>query len=326
MTSDGLCVEADNIVLATGSRFERTLLASQQRDGVFVLDGASRYAELGWIMGGLDGVIVQGEGSRALQVAERLAKKVAHVSLFIDGWQHPPPSPPVWKVVQNVASRAGISFLKCPAAKVLGAGVLEAVVSGGRVLPCEALALVPRREPRTVQGTPSLGSAGGFLVDSTLRTSAPSTFAAGGCAELSQGCNRFILDLEASTSARIAGANASGRCFARRPMRAWGTTFFGLRWSCSESGSYADISAATSSVSTEAAPDSACTIVYDKRSGRVVSLETLEEADAAPPLPQSYLSYPATLRALAYGEVGGSSDISLVSDTARAGLEQWSRY
>lgn len=70
----------------------------------------------------------------------------------------------------------------------------------------------------------------------------------------------------------------------------------------------------------ETLEESACTIAFERSTGRVLGVEAVETADAVPADVSSVASGSASLRTLAYG---GSSDISLVSETARLGLRTW---
>ncbi|HYB07377.1 MAG TPA: FAD-dependent oxidoreductase [Nitrososphaerales archaeon] len=325
----GPVAEFDFVVVATGSRFEPTRVPGQKKPGVTILDTVGRYAELGRMRDLISGVVVQGEGGHALQVSDRLCHGGAKVHLLISCWQHDAPSPAVYAAIKEAALQNGVSILQGDLSRAVGSGVVEAVVVGGEVIPCDCLVLVPRRVPRVVPLRAKSGPTGGILVDGTLSASSPSTYAAGGCAELGTGLPPFsTLEAETVMSGRIAGANATGQHITIDPFRYSEVVAFGQKWSRSGVGaSFArTFGLVVDVVSRRWGPTSACTIVFETTSGRVVGVETVEEVGASSAGIPSGLSRVASLRRLAYEGLAGSSDISMVADTARLGLNQWSRY
>lgn len=67
---------------------------------------------------------------------------------------------------------------------------------------------------------------------------------------------------------------------------------------------------------------SSCEILFEEGDGRIIAIETAE--DAASRAACLYSPSQMTLSSLAYGRFG-SSDITLVSDTARLALREWQR-
>ena len=329
LTSDGSKIRFDSVVAATGSGFEPTSFPGHRKPGVLILDGMGQYAHLGRIRGSIEGAVVHGEGTRGLQVSDRLAGSGRRVHVLISCWQEVEPSAAVFAVIRQAAEERGVSIATGTLAKAVGSGSLEAVVAGGTILPCDTLAVLPRRIPRVIPMLARLGRRGGLLVDRGLRSSSPRTFAAGGCAELGTGLPQSaILEGEAAISGRIAGANSTGQHLSMDSVRLSESTFFGLRWT--RVGGWPFPAGASGirleTVSRRWATDSACTIVYERLSGRVVGLETVQGASAGSIVMPPMAPGSASLRTLAYGGLGGSSDISLVSDTARLGLRDWSRF
>ena len=201
---------------------------------------------------------------------------------------------------------------------------MEAVLIGGRVIPSDALVLLPKRIPRAVSSDAALGASGGLSVNSTLSTSSPSLFAAGGCAELLDSHGRpHLLDEEPRMSGRIAGANSMGHSLAISSTPHAGVNLFGLRWSVSEPDLICENAAGARRgvISCRWGPESACTITYERRRGRVIRVECLEPAGRSSVDATASASGGTSLLSLAFGD---SSDISLVSDTARLGLRIWS--
>lgn len=312
IATDGLSVSFDSVVVATGSGFQPSSFPGQRKSGVLVLDALSKYAELGRLRGSIAAVVVQGEGARALQVSERLCGSGRKVHVLSSCWQQEAPSPEVRAVLEEAVSERGVSVKMGSIEKAVGSGSLEAVVSGGRVEPCDALVLVPRRLPRVVPTVARLGPRGGLLVDCTLRASPPAAYAAGGCAELETGLPASTLESEAAASGRIAGANSTGQSFAMDSVRSSVVQVFGLRWSRAGAGPRAAAASgpAVGVVSRRWSPTSACTLVYETASGRVLGVEAVEGAEVSSADISAALSHSANLRTLAYHSGAGSSDIS----------------
>jgi hypothetical protein len=288
---------------------------------VFVLDSPRIYTELGRQCGAKDRAVVAGEGWRALQVADRLSGHDGDVRVFISQWQREGPSPLAFDVIEAAARGWGVSIRRGRLEKAVGAGPVEAAVAGGEVVPCDALAYVPRRIPRVIPGLATLGRGGGLLVDREMKTTAPSTYAAGGCAELDACTNPPItLEGEGALSGRIAGANCMGGRHSIRLGRYYEALMFGLRWSCVRTWSSATF---CSGLRVEVASrrwgeSAACVILFEKSTKRVLGIESVEAA-ASRTSGVLTIESGVSLQSLAYGGLG-SSDISLVSDTARLGL------
>ena len=287
------------------------------------MDGAEKYEELGRACPSIDKAVVVGEGYRALEVADRLSIFGVKVLLMISCWQHETPAPVVVDVIVDAARERGIEIQRGMVSRVVGNGRVEAVVAGGSVVPCDTVVVAPLRMPNPVHSSLRLGQMGAFEVDGTMRTSEPSTFAAGGCAELKDGIlGSGTLTAEPSVSGRIAGSNSAGSTHSIGGARIDELRVFGLGWSRigRRGGAPMAFGNRAETVSRRWGPASACVIMHERFSERVVAVESIQPSSASPAgLPP--LSAGVTLGALAYGL--GLSDISLVSETARLGLREW---
>jgi hypothetical protein len=262
--------------------------------------------------------VVAGEGWRALEVADRLAGPGREVHGFISYWQREGPSSDIFAVIQEAAQHRGVSLHGGRIDRAVGTGELEAAVAGGDVVPCDVLAFVPRRIPRVIPTPASLGRTGGLLVDEGMKTTAPSTYAAGGCAELRATLPPATLEWEASLSGRIAGASCMGGRHRIGPARFLEVLLLGLRCSRLEMVGLAALHTnARTQVSRRWGESSACAITFERSSRRVLIVEWVSAANGRTETP--FLECGASLQALAYGG-SGSTDISMVSDTARLGL------
>jgi len=321
--SSGGRVRFDLVIIATGSRFEPVAFLGARKTGVFILDGPERYAELGRTCASLGRAVVTGEGYRGVEVADRLGNRGTGVRLLISCWQCKPPSPVVLEVIEDAARESGAEIGRGGVSKVVGNDRVEAVVASGSVIPCDALVVVPPRLPSPVRSAAKLGHAGAVEVDRWMRTSVPSIFAAGGCAELKGSAGGLgTLSAEPSHSGRIAGSNCAGSGHSIGGTRIDQLRAFGLRWW--RIGRRAETSAPPANgaerVSRRWGPDCACSITHEKSSERVVEMESIQPSTSSPSgLPP--LDTGVTLESLALGL--GLSDISPISETARLGLRDW---
>jgi len=321
----GCRLEFDSVVIATGARFEPTTFPGARKAGVFILDGAEKHDEVGRECTSLDRVIVTGEGYRGLEVADRLSCRGVGVRLMISCWQCDPPSPMVLEVIEEVAGDNGAQVQEGTVSRAVGYQGVEAVVANGSVVPCEAAVVVPPRSPNPVRAAVKQGHSGAVEVDGGMRTSDPSLYAAGGCAEL-KGCSPAsgVLNAEPCLSGRIAGSNSTGSELSIGATRIDEMRVFGLRWS--RVGRRTGISAAidnqVETVSRRWGSGCACSITHQKFSEMVVRVESIQPSESSPAgLPP--IGAGVTLEALAFGL--GSSDISPISETARLGLREWLR-
>jgi hypothetical protein len=322
--ASGATISTDNVVLTTGSRFEAVTLQGRHKRGVTILDKSWKYLELETITTSAAMPILWGEGERCLEIADRLAKSGNKTTVGISGWKSGRPSEAVGSVIRESAGRAGVTLVEGRLQRALGVGSLEAVLVDGRVRSCDNLVLVPPRHPSLPFTDAALGRDGGVLVDRWLRSSSPQILAAGASAELSSGLPAFSsLDGEAQASGSVAGSNAAGQrrtvCLTRFVER----IVFGCRWSRAGLGiaRYAPHLSGLATAS-QRLESSACTLIYQRRTGRVFGIETVGPVRDRTGDIRSPVSEGQSLESLAYG---GSTDISLVSETARIGLRTWSR-
>ena len=321
--SNGDRLGFDSIIIATGSRFKPVPFPGARKPGVFILDGAEKYEELGRACPSIDEAVVLGEGYRGLEVADRLCSFGVEVLLMISCWQHEAPAPVVVDVIEDAARERGIEIRRGGVSKAVGNGRVEAVVADGSVIPCDTLIVTPPRVPNPVLSSLRLEQTGAVEVDGAMKTSERSMFAAGGCAELKGSfLGSGALTAEPSLSGRIAGSSSTGSTRSIGETRIDQLRVFGLGWSRvrRRTGSPEAFRNRVATVSHRWGPSSACVIVHERFSERVVGVESIEPSASSPAgLPP--LAAGATLEALAYGL--GSSDISQITETAWLGLREW---
>jgi NADPH-dependent 2,4-dienoyl-CoA reductase/sulfur reductase-like enzyme len=319
LTEGGGLTLADAFVISVGSSFEAARFGGWHKPGVTILDSPSKYR--GLEVADSERLVVSGEGERGMEVAGRFAGG-RHTTLMVASWQGGPPGTGAMSVLEDMSASAGVSLCLGGVERALGRNRLEAVLAEGRVVLADSLVFVPRRLPRSLSALSSPHE--GVRVGLDLRSDPPTTLAAGGCAQLTTGIPpNAVLDQEAGVSGRIAGANSTGADFKLPPYRVRTCLAFGLTWTRfgAAPGSARTGGRELATFGERWDERSSCSIVYDKKRGDVLGIETVEGPPrrvSFPPRP------PVTLRTLAYDGAWGSSDISMVSETARLGLREWS--
>ena len=311
------------MAVATGSGFAPVAIPGHRKQGAWVFSSPEVYAGLGRLRSSVARVVVAGEGTRALQVADRLRGDGRIVQVAVSGWRHGPPGTDVFDVLRRAATERGVFIVAGTVSRAVGEGRVEAVIVGGTVVPCDAFVILPDRVPRPVPTDAEYGVCGGLSVDRAMHSSSSYMVAAGGCAELQRlNARARIFDEEPRLSGRIAGANAAGLGLQVGATVRWEVEAFNLRWSGVEvEPSFDGLRPYASTVSRCWGPESACSITFDRPRGRVSRVELVEPANVGTSEAPLLGSSTETLRSLAYS---GSTDISLVSETARLGLQQWS--
>jgi NADH oxidase (H2O2-forming) len=327
LTAGGTKFKFDSAVIATGGEFLSDVFPGRRKPGVFVLDGIETYEELGRQRSSMAHIVIRGEGIHALELADRLSGTGAKVTLLAGTWTGWFGNRTFGNVVSDAGARKDVSILDSNLESAVGCGQIEAVVAGRVVIPCDALVVMPGRIPRVPRTSSQAGPSGGLLVDQYLSSSSPASYAAGACAEPRTGSPyAHTLEGAAVRSGRVAGANATGDSIVFHPPRNAEASFFGLRWA-KVGVSLAEAQArgsAVSEVSRRWSQESACTIAFERPSGKVLGVELITGERNEGQGALASITSLTSLRAAAYGISDDSSDISLVSETARLGLQAWS--
>lgn len=320
----GARAKFDNVIIATGSRGRPVAFPGSKKGGVHVLATSTDYLELAAREGSVDRAVVSGHGVTAFQVAEKLIQNGRKVTLLARGYTGGL-CRALGELLEMRASEAGVRVLGSRLQKAVGASSLEAVVAGGKVIPCDALAVVPARVPDYPAGSPEAGPGGALQVDGELRTSMPSVFAIGSCAELATSDGHLSLSLSSSAAAsgRIAGANSTGRHFQLGGPGTFTARSFGLvlEGAGLTSGEAHKAGLGAAETARTQGPAWACSLVYDGSTGRLLGGQLAGPASGGMSgLLGLAVSERLGLGTLAYSDLGNSTDISLLQDTARQGL------
>ncbi|MDA4120989.1 MAG: NAD(P)/FAD-dependent oxidoreductase [Thaumarchaeota archaeon] len=329
VTPDGE-VRFDKVVVATGSRQVFRTFPGFTKEGVIALDSLARFVELGRQRSSLRKIVVCGESPTGLRVADALSGDGTQVTLLCPGGKMLNDLHPDLDVkVRLSARRKGVRMVDEPIFRAFGHRAVEAVLAGGVVIPCDAIAVAPHEEPLIPQGCQPKGPHRGLSVGRELRSPVWGCYAAGGCAELIDGALGGVsLKNSAKSSGRTAGANAAGSSLVFSPIGVFTGTFFGLRvsWAGLGFSEARSIGLHARQISATGDEESGSSLVYDGDTGRVLGIQTVEKSseDRSSLLPL-LISQRVSIRALAFKDLGGSTDISLLSEAARQGLSEEAR-
>jgi NADPH-dependent 2,4-dienoyl-CoA reductase/sulfur reductase-like enzyme len=210
-TGDGR-LSFDSLVLATGSRYLGDRVKGMSKQGVFLMRSLDDYLALSRSRGNLSHVAIMGSAPLSLIVAQVLSRgSKARAFLGARGLRRF--SPGVERMVAQAASARGVELLNTDIDAIVGTGRVEAVISAGRVYPCDGVVVLPGSSPLLPQVDCLVGDHGGVLVDRSMRASSKDIFAAGDCAELRLGSTSLPSRLHSSSRlmGEVAGLNAAGR-------------------------------------------------------------------------------------------------------------------
>jgi NADPH-dependent 2,4-dienoyl-CoA reductase/sulfur reductase-like enzyme len=323
-------VRFDRVVVATGSRQVFGTFPGFTKEGVIALDSLARFVELGRQRSSLGKVVVCGVGPTSLRVADALSGDGRHVTLLCPGGKMLNALHPDLDAMVRLGGRhKGVRMVDEAILRAFGHRAVEAVLAGGVVVPCDAVAVAPHEEPLLPQGCQPIGPRRGLSVGRDLRSSEWGCYAAGGCAKFTDRALEGVsLKNSAMPSGRTAGANAAGSSLIFYPIGMFSGTFFGLRVSWAGLGfseaRFLGLDARQTSATGD--EDSRSSLVYDRDTGRVLGIQTVEKSgeDRSSVLPLLIFQR-VSMRALAFNDLAGSTDISLLSQAARQGLSEEAR-
>jgi NADPH-dependent 2,4-dienoyl-CoA reductase/sulfur reductase-like enzyme len=315
----------DSLVLATGCAPVKEPLPGASKRGVHVLETESSFQDLRERMDGYTSVAILGSGLAAAAVADRLSESGAKVAILArSGLLSSQLSQGPRSLVLRSARERGVRLLDSSPDKVVGVERVEAVISSGTVIPCDALVVVPGLHPSLPSNGFSMGRGGGVVVNEFMASSS-GVFAAGDCAEVAVGSSAVPMPFESSASAmgRIAGANSAGARLAARITSSYSGDLFGV--GVCKAGLTLEEASACGLGAREFSRlwdgELACSLVVEV--GSLVLLGAQLGGRGARRLAEFVslaVSSRSGLRELAYLESPGSTDISPVAETATEAL------
>ena len=315
----------DRVIIATGSRPKPVFFPGSKKAGVHILGDATAYLELAANLESTGKVVVSGAGIVPFEVAEKLCKKGRTVTMLGRACTPAGLCREVGELLEMRAAQRGIRVSGTWLQKAVGSGPLEAVVAGSRVITCDTLAVVPPFRSDHPAGSPRLGPHGGIAVDEFMHSAQAGVLAAGSCAEM-VGAEAPLpqpLGASAIASGKVAGGNAAGRRVVLDVAATFSTELFGIR--LEGAGLTFDLARRSGHDVVETVradgPSSVCSLVHDRATGRLLGGQAAgENCEGLSKLLASALSHRLDVGSLAYADLGSSTDISVLQDTARQGL------
>jgi pyruvate/2-oxoglutarate dehydrogenase complex dihydrolipoamide dehydrogenase (E3) component len=325
-------VPFDSLIISSGSSPVKMSLPGSSKRNVFAMSTLESFVRLGERVAEFSTLAVSGASPLALGVTETLVELGKKVILFAPGGllcsalDHS-----MRALLEKRIARAGVRLVETGADSVAGVVRVEAILSAGSVYPCEALILFPGSSPNPVNADLRRGTAGGFVVDSEMRTSNKRVFAAGDCAEVRIGPTSLPLMYSSSAEVmgEVAGINSAGGSARANLSGAGLLGLFGLEIchagvTLSEANRLGlDALAAVGTYPEDA--ERKCSIVF-LRGGRVILGVQIIDSKAGLFAGEASLavSRGLSLEELAYQDAphtaGVSSDISPLARAARVGL------
>ena len=315
----------DRVIIATGSRPKPVLFPGSKKTGVHVLGGATAYLELSASRDSIEKAVVCGSGITPFEVAEKLSKQGRTVTLLGQACTPAGVCREVGELLEMRAARCGIRISGARLQKAVGSSLLEAVVAGNKVIACDTLAVVPPFRPDYPSGSPLTGPRGGIAVNGSMRTAEAGVLAAGSCAEL-KGTKASVpppLGASAAASGKVAGANAAGHNAVLDAAAPFSAELFGIR--LEGAGLTLDLARRSGQEVVETVRadggTSVCSLVHDRDTGRLVGGQVAGgNCEGLSKVIALAISRRLDVGSLAYADLGGSTDISVLQDTARQGL------
>jgi NADPH-dependent 2,4-dienoyl-CoA reductase/sulfur reductase-like enzyme len=211
-TSRG-AVPFDSLVIASGSSALKVSLPGSSKRNVYTMSTLDSFVQLGEHIAELSTVAASGTSPLAIGVTETLTKLGKKVMLFAPGGALSSVLDDSLRApLERRIASSGVKIVETRVEGLSGVGKVEAILSAGSVYPCEALILFPGSSPSPVNADLRRGTAGGILVDSKMKTSDGSVFAAGDCAEVRVGPTSLPLMYASSAQVMgdVAGINSAG--------------------------------------------------------------------------------------------------------------------
>jgi NAD(P)H-nitrite reductase large subunit len=204
-------------------------LKGVSKPGVIVLRSAADSAALTAALGSCSSTVVAGPLPFSLAVAQEVSRRCPVTALLGDRALSSFLARTV-AALSDAAARRGVKLLRKPVDAIVGVSRAEAVVSGGRVHPCDLVVVLPPRAPRLPATDCARGSHGGAIVDGSMRTSLRGIYAAGECAEVRLGSGSVPTRLRSSSAVMgdVAGTNAAGGLAEASVSRCLAVELFGV--------------------------------------------------------------------------------------------------
>ena len=232
---DGTAVPFDALVVGSGWDYARPEVPGAELTGIYYLKNIREAMEWDKVLDSVQSAVVLEAGPLGLEMVTALAHRGIETHLV-----DPTPwalsmatDPDIAKPVEDSWVEMGVKLhFNTTLEEILGDadGAVRGVRTSGGEIACQLLVVATHKVPQTELGQAAglkVGTAGGFIVDETMKTSAPGVWAAGDCIEVPHGVSNVpvqgLSGSHAYSQGKVAGVNAAGGKRAYNPVYVpWG--------------------------------------------------------------------------------------------------------
>lgn len=235
VTVDGRAVGFDALVVASGWDYAKPAVPGNTLSGLYYMKNIREAMEWDKVLDSVGSAVVLEAGPLGMEMVTALAHRGIDTHLV-----DPSPwalsmatDPDIAKPVEDSWVEMGVTLhFNTKLEEILGDadGAVCGVRTSAGEIACQLLVVATHKEPRTQLGADAglnVGTAGGFIVDETMQTSAPGVWAAGDCIEVPHGVSNVpvqgLSGSHAYAQGKVAGVNAAGGSRAYQPVYVpWG--------------------------------------------------------------------------------------------------------
>src|SRR4051794_22962612 len=232
---DGREVPFDALVVATGWNYAKPDVPGADLSGLYYLKNIREAMEWDKVLDSVRSAVVLEAGPLGMEMVTALAHRGIETHLV-----DPTPwalsmatDPDIAKPVEDSWVEMGVTLhFNTKLEAILGdaSGAVRAVRTSGGEIACQLVVVATHKVPDTELGAAAglkVGSAGGFVVDETMRTSKAGVWAAGDCIEVPHGVSNVpvqgLSGSHAYAQGKVAGVNAAGGSRRYQPVYVpWG--------------------------------------------------------------------------------------------------------
>ncbi len=232
---DGREVPFDALVVATGWNYAKPDVPGADLSGLYYLKNIREAMEWDKVLDSVRSAVVLEAGPLGMEMVTALAHRGIETHLV-----DPTPwalsmatDPDIAKPVEDSWVEMGVKLhfnTKLEAILGDGSGAVRGVRTSAGEIACQLVVVATHKVPDVALGAEAglkVGTAGGFVVDETMRTSKPNVWAAGDCIEVPHGVSNVpvqgLSGSHAYAQGKVAGVNAAGGSRRYQPVYVpWG--------------------------------------------------------------------------------------------------------
>jgi len=235
VTVGGRAEHFDALVLGTGWNYGKPQVPGNELSGIYYMKNIREAMEWDKVLDSVASAVVLEAGPLGLEMVTALAHRGIETHLV-----DPTPwalsmatDPDIAKPVEDSWIEMGAHLhFNTKLEEILGDanGAVRGVRTSEGEIACQLLVVATHKVPNTALGEAAgvkVGTAGGFIVDETMASSAPGVWAAGDCIEVPHGVSNVpvqgLSGSHAYAQGKVAGVNAAGGSRAYQPVYVpWG--------------------------------------------------------------------------------------------------------